>query len=147
MPGLTTLTRNNRRVANGDIETSSQNSIHRRNGVRDMIPLALPMSARDLDKDAPVELPRRHTERRPRHLGGDLVDARHLEVALWTGGIVRGDRGMMGYLLGEEDDADAAGVSSRGIGVGDAEVGGTACEALVYGCWGGGGALALGESA
>lgn len=95
-----TLTGDDHRVPYRQIKVAPQDPVHARDRVRDPVPLALARPTSEPDEDAPVELAGGDTDGRARNLGGDLVDAEHLDVPIGAGGEVSRDRWVVGDLLG-----------------------------------------------
>ena len=76
-----------------------------RNRVCDVIRLALPRPASELDVNTLIVLPRRDAHCRPRHLCRDLIDAQHLDVSARARSEKSRHGRVMRDLLREIDDA------------------------------------------
>ena len=102
LPMLPTRTGNNNRIPNSNIEASPEYPINTRNGMRNLIRLPRPIPPSDINENTLVELPRKHLQRRPRHLCRDLVNPTELQRARGAGDVIRRYRWVVRDLLGEE---------------------------------------------
>ena len=95
----------NRRLAHCDIKTAPEDPIHMRHRMRDVVRLALPGAASQLDVNALVVLPRRDAQRRSRHLCRDLIHAHHLNMSTRASGKICRHGRVMRDLFRDVDDA------------------------------------------